>query len=272
MEIIGGIAAPATPGVKDNVDNGDNGGGGGGGNEDAVMKAFVEARREVLGGGPRGSGRSEAEEKSPDDIVATASVGKAMEDDSVLKASVDTSKSGESTGVATAKDLLSGAAAVSEVKITRAMKDQFLDCVVSGKRYRSQEVLYGGRLRVSVRCRSLDETDAIESYLRRMVSLGRISSPSEYANAARRCLLVAQVSEVNGVEYQEMAKPYKFTETGDGLNPPAWEAQMDVFGRMPEQIVSALSGCVLRFEAAYWRMVSMAGDENFWNPGESTGE
>jgi hypothetical protein len=157
------------------------------------------------------------------------------------------------------------------VKIEQKHKDAFLDCIVSGERYMEEFSLFGGKIRVKVRCRSSEETDAIEAYARREISAGRITLNSEYATLMRKLLLAAQIEEVNGVKYDTLKKPLFYIETKDGLTPPAWSDQIDLWASKPDYLVASLFECIIGFEARYWGMIRESKNENFWKSGESTG-
>ena len=232
--------------------------------EGKLFQAFKKARDQMAEEAAAAEASRHVEK--PDDVVAEASTDDEAKADPVVAA-----------GTATDGALRDAAATLggpsqNDVKVLRRHKEAFLDCVVNGSRYTEEFRLYGGRLVIRVRCRSAAETEAIEAYARRKVSSGETRYQSEYMALMRRLLLTAQLAEANGVEYPEMAAPYKFVETADGLTPPAWESQMKVWDSKSDAWMSAVAGAILEFEARYWKMVSMSGDENFWAPGESTGE
>ena len=78
--------------------------------------------------------------------------------------------------------------------------------------------------------------------------------------------------EINGVKYREMASPLFFEETPKNLFRPGWEADLPIWEKKPDALVSIVIKCIVNFEARYWAMVRKSDDENFWLPGESTGE
>lgn len=185
-------------------------------------------------------------------------------DDPLLQAAGDMS----SSSISKAKEMLAGNV---EALVKKEHKDEFLRCLVTGERYTERFSLFGGSLIAVIRCRSVDETDAIDTYMRRKVAIGDIRYDAEYANLMRLVLITAQVQELNGVQYGTLKAPLKFVETKDAMNPPAWEEDLAIWRAKPDVIISALTGAVLEFEARYWHMVGHSTDVNFWKPGESTG-
>lgn len=185
-------------------------------------------------------------------------------DDPLLQAAGDMSGS----SLSKAKELIAGNI---EALVSKEHKDEFLRCLVTGERYTERFSLFGGALKAVIRCRSVDETDAIDTYMRRKVAIGDIRYDAEYANLMRLVLITAQVQEINGVTYGTLRAPLKFVETKESMEPPAWEEDLAKWKARPDVIISALTGAVLEFEARYWHMVGHSTDVNFWNPGESTG-
>ena len=236
------------------------------GSGDALSRAYEKAV-EATGAADSGEAGEHGAEERGDDVVDRASTELRGRDDPVVGAA---SAPVEGSSLSAGKGSLSPAS--GDVEILRRHKEAFLDSVVSGGRYVEEFRIFGGRMSVRVRSRTNAETDALESYLRRQIALSAVSYESEYSSLTRRLLMVAQVAEVDGVEYPEMAAPLKYVETPEGLTPPAWEPSLGMWASKPDAVVAAISGCIMEFEARYWKMISMSRDENFWLSGESTGE
>lgn len=219
--------------------------------EKAVVQSVVDTNKRI---GP-------AKEDFPDKV----DVKEYVESDPVLK------QVGDMSGMS----LSAAKKAIGESDrvrlITKEHREAFTDCLITGERYCEAFNNFGGKMRIVVRCRSSEETDAVDAYLSRKIRTGEVKTDSEYSHLARLVLIVAQIAEVNGVGYPEMAHPLKFSEDKDGIVPPAWEKDLEVWANKPDVIISALAGAILEFEARYWYMVSKASDTNFWTPGESTG-
>ena len=159
-----------------------------------------------------------------------------------------------------------------KVEITQADKNAYLDAIVKGTRYTSKASLFGGRVNVKFRSRSLEETAAILSYINHEGAAGSFRTRADVQNASLTALLVAQVAEIDGVSYGEMKKPLLYVETVDGVDEPAWVKDLEIWRRKPEALVAALGDALVEFEAKYWEMTRAAKDENFWNPDGSTGK
>lgn len=158
------------------------------------------------------------------------------------------------------------------IKVSKEARDKFLECLCTGERYTEEFQLYGGRIKGKIRCRSLDETEAIEAYTRRQIITRSIVTQAEYTALVRRALLAAQVAELNGVQYPELQKPLLSVETPEELKQPGWLPQLEFWGAKPDAFAMALLEQVLEFEARYWAMIRSSNDENFWKSGEFTEE
>lgn len=159
-----------------------------------------------------------------------------------------------------------------DVVISDADKAAFLDSIVSGSRFESTTYLFGGRLKLKLRSRSLEETEAILSFLHRTGVKGELVTKADVSNAALTALLVAQVKELGDVSFDEMRRPLKYVETADGVKDPGWVKDLKIWNKKPEALCSAIGAALVDFEAKYWKMVDEAKNENFWNPGGSTGK
>lgn len=211
----------------------------------AVLKSFAETDAE------------EAEEDKEKDNSPEIDVQKHVDSDPLLKAAVA---------------LDPATTAATTIKVSEEQRNRFLDCVVTGDRYTETFDLYGGRVHGKIRCRSLDETEAIEAYIRRQVITRKIVSQAEYTSFVRRALLSAQIEELNGVKFPELEKPLFATETEEGLVQPGWLGRLDKWGTNPDALVVTLVGKILDFEARYWAMIRSSENENFWKTGEFTEE
>ena len=197
----------------------------------------------------------------PLESVNSADVDKVKSMDGILKETENMEKE--------SKSLITDSPA-REAVITTEDKSEFLNAITTGSRYTSTAYLFGGKLAVKFRSRSVEETEAILAYMHRSGISGDFVTKADVSDAALAALLVAQVAELGGVEYGEMKKPLKYTETVDGIKEPGWLEDMQVWRRKPEYLVAALGDALVEFEAKYWEMVRASKDENFWNPGGST--
>lgn len=157
-----------------------------------------------------------------------------------------------------------------EVDITPADKAAFLDAIVSGSRFVSEASLFDGRVKVSFRSRSVEETEAILAYLHRSGVAGKFTTRTDVRDTSLLALLVAQVASLNDVDYDEMRRPLNAVETLGGVTEPAWVEDLEIWRRKPEALVTALGDALVEFESKYWTLTKAATDENFWKPGGST--
>lgn len=223
---------------------------------DAISSARKELQDEI-------AEQEKDDRKGPDDVVGSGSVSDHVEDSPALKSVSDGTDRNMSASV--------GASPDRHFEVLQRHKDAFIHSVITGDRYTEEFDRLGGKLHIVVRCRSSIETDAIESYARRMVIMDKVKLQSEYSSMMRKLLFTAQIEEINGVKYPEMKGPM-FIESHDGkIEMPGWEGDYRAWEGKPDALVSALIDCILVFEARYWYMVSNSDNENFWNPEESTG-
>lgn len=214
----------------------------------AVLSAFKEADDEE-----RAEAKKAAEEaKARMEAASTIDVKKHSAGDGLLA-------------------LASGTAGAAEkATITKQNKDDFCSCLISNSRYTEKFSLFGGKVSLTIRSRTLEETDSIEAYLRWMAATGGVYTAADYSNLARNILLAAQVQEMNGVSYPELKGPMRMTEVDGKREPPGWLPQLETWGKMADAVALAVIRCVVEFEARYWFMVENAKDANFWLHGEST--
>lgn len=169
-------------------------------------------------------------------------------------------------------DLVNLDSAAAKVVITDDDKTRFIDAVLRGCRYTAYAYLYGGKVRVKFRSRTLNETEAIMAYVHREGILGNIVTRADLSDNMMAALFVAQVEEVGDLSYPEMKQPYKFVDTPSGVENPGWIGELEMWKSKPEHLTAALGNALIEFEAKYWKMIGESKNENFWNPGRSTGE
>ena len=157
-----------------------------------------------------------------------------------------------------------------QVVLTEPERNAFLDALISGKRYEQRFVLFGGRVRGKLRCRSTEESEAIAAWLELGIRESRYHSPMDYSLAIRNALLATQVVELNGVRYPELTAPLFRTQLGETTQEPGWVKSADHWSKTPEAVLSGVYDELRLFEKKYWTMVSHARDQNFWPPAGST--
>lgn len=164
------------------------------------------------------------------------------------------------------------------VTVTDREKKEFFDSVISGSRYKASATLFNGGLKVVFRSRSAIESEAIDSFIRKRVALGKIQSNQEYADTMRFAVLAAGVEELNGEKFPTLTEAGEtnigmfYSETKTGLDEPKWLWLYDKWRARAESVVAVVVEAYFAFEAKYWLMIGNADNENFWKTGESTGE
>lgn len=227
----------------------------------AVNSARDELKKEL-------AEQDSAEEKKPDDVVASSNASEHTNGSHIMSSVVSQTDRTQNLNLKEPQTPVYD----KDFVVLQKHKDNFIRSVITGERYKEEFVKLGGSLRVVVRCRSSIETDAMESYARRMVIMDKVKLQSEYSSMMRKMLFTAQIDEINGVKYPEMKGPM-FIESHDGkIEMPGWQKDYDAWENKPDALVAALIDCILIFEARYWYMVSNSDSENFWKPEESTGE
>lgn len=156
------------------------------------------------------------------------------------------------------------------VIVTEEEREAFLLALVTGNRYMRPFSLFNGKVTGMLRCRSLQESEAIVSYLNLEVQENRYKSIPEYNVGVRNSTLAAQVEILNGVTFGTLVAPLTRTQSEGKVTEPGWLADRDLWSTRPEPVVAALYEEVRKFERKYWTMVAHAGDQNFWQPAGST--
>lgn len=170
-----------------------------------------------------------------------------------------------------AKLATDGSLLPEEINITQAEKDLFLDCVVTGKRFELSFSLFNDKIKGRFRSRSQIESAAILARLNWETENKHVHNALEFATRLRNMLLTAQVAEVRNTKYDVMKEPLYRTVKGlTETVEPGWLTQVDGWMGEHEGLVSAIYRELQLFERKYWVMVNNAGDQNFWNPAEST--
>jgi len=169
-----------------------------------------------------------------------------------------------------AGDLTRGLILPDEIIITNKEREAFLDALVSGDRFKLSFSIFNGRITGVLRSRSQAESHAIIQQLNRESTQGAVMTQLEYATRLRNMLLAAQVEELSGEAYVELASPLLQTVKGDETVKAGWLPQVNVWVDKNEGLVAALYRELQKFERKYWTMVENSDNQNFWNPVEST--
>ena len=170
-----------------------------------------------------------------------------------------------------ATDLTMSRLLAKTITVEPGAKSAFIESMISGKRFELPFELFGGKVCGVFRGRSQSESLAIINKLNRESNDGTLTNGLEYASRLRNMLLAAQVRALGNDTYAELKAPLTtLVEGPDKITPPAWMEQVKIWEAKPEGLTSALYAKLVEFEQIYWTMVDSAGDQNFWNPAEST--
>lgn len=154
----------------------------------------------------------------------------------------------------------------SDLEITPEEKAAFIDSLISGKRYKHEYSIFGGKIHVVIRNRSSEETHAMYSYIRRVLSKNGDNEGMNIVEGDMAYIpLVAQIDEINGTKFPEMKHPLSYEESDGKEIPPGWLEDFKAWKAKPEGLTSALISFVQLFEYKYWTMVKEAANKNFWN-------
>ena len=156
-----------------------------------------------------------------------------------------------------------------ELEITPEEKDAFVESLLTGKRHYQTYTIFGNRVHVTIRNRTIAETQAMYAYMRYMLTKDA-SALAILEGDMSYILLAAQIEEINGVKYPEMQEPLNFIENDGKVQDPGWLSCLQDWKSKPEGLTNALINRVQLFEYKYWTMVSEASNRNFWNPETST--
>ena len=170
-----------------------------------------------------------------------------------------------------AVDLTGARLMKATVVIDPGTKASFIDSMITGKRFKLPFSVFGGKVTGVLRSRSQAESLAIIARINREISDKTVNNGLEYATRLRNMLLATQVDSLGSDSFVELKAPLMTTVEGpDKVMPPGWLPQVQVWEAKGEGLASALYQELIVFEQKYWTMVDNAGDQNFWNPAEST--
>ena len=151
-----------------------------------------------------------------------------------------------------------------DLVITPEEKSAFVDAMITGDRYRQTFTMFGGRVSVTLRSRTAEETHAFYAFIRHSLAQGdgRLSITEGDMSYVP---LVAQVEELNGTRFPEMKSPLTYEANGETEVEPGWLNDFLAWKKKPEGLTSALINRLQLFEYKYWTMVKEASNKNFWN-------
>jgi len=205
------------------------------------------------------------EPKAPGNAAATA------EKDTGKKGGGMLSQANIASDTAVPKEEASVGAALSigaetkDVVITVEDKVAFIDSVVNNTRFERDYSLFGGKLKVTIRSVTADETNALAAWAFK----NALSDPTWHMSGrGRKNLLAAQVARFNGIEIPPLKEPLFATLQDDGktVKDPGWVESASFWDDKSAAVVDSVMRCIADFDLRYSTLCKKAEDENFWAP------
>ncbi len=164
----------------------------------------------------------------------------------------------------TAEDVSLGPKTKS-ITITPAEKAAFIDAVVNNTRFTKDYSLFGGRVKITVRSLTSDETNALAIWT---VKSGAKDPSGLTAGRYRKYLAAAQIAMYNGVDMPPLEQPLFETLGKDGktVNPPGWIERSGYWDGVGYGVFMAVMNCISDFDLRYSTLCKEANNENFWIP------
>jgi len=151
------------------------------------------------------------------------------------------------------------------VTVTAEDKVRFIDAVASNSRFERNYTLFGGRISLTVRSITAEESNALAAWAFKKA----VADPTwNVSGRGRRHILVAQIARFNGTDMPPMEKPLFETLGSDGktLSEPGWVGRADFWEGIGAGVVDAVMNCISDFDTRYRILCEKAEDENFWLP------
>ena len=159
----------------------------------------------------------------------------------------------------------------AQLVITPEDKEAFITSIISGARLVLSFTRLGERFHISIRSRTVPETQAIFQALKHEIDDAKLITQTDYTIRLRSMMLAAQVVTLNGIDNVTLATPLNRTIDSIGKTvEPAWLGQANHWNGISEGVQSIAWECLNEFEDKYWMMVEDAKNANFWNPAAST--
>lgn len=151
------------------------------------------------------------------------------------------------------------------VVITYMDKMAFIDSIVNNTRFEKEYRLFGGKVSVTFRSLTSDESAALGAYI---LKAGTENPTEQMSGVNVKYILLASVSRFNGVDIPPLAMPLFETLGDDGktVTKPGWVESASFWEGRPVALIQALSDLMNEFNDLYSTMCSKAEDENFWSP------
>ena len=144
-------------------------------------------------------------------------------------------------------------------------KIAFIDAVVGNTRYTKDYSLFGGKIKLTVRSLTADETNALAAWT---VKSGAKDPAGLTSGRYRKYLAAAQVAIYNGTEMPALEEPLFETLESDGktVKQPGWVERSAFWDGLGYGVFSAVIKCISDFDLIYSTLCKEAENENFWSP------
>jgi len=154
----------------------------------------------------------------------------------------------------------------TNIEIAPADKDAFTAALIGNTRMTLSSKRLGGKCTITVRSRTLRETDAIIKQLQRESREGKFHAQLDQSMRLRALILAFQVAELNGTEYAIPEEPLIEIVSDSGTTKPAWIGRADDWYGQSDAMNTIVWGCIQEFEDKYWMMTENAANADFWQP------
>ena len=152
-----------------------------------------------------------------------------------------------------------------EVEISHVDKALFIDSVAKNERFTKDYVMFGGKLKFTLRSLTIDEVNALSIW---SVKQGTIDPAGIVSGKYRKYLLAAHVAMIDGMEIPPLVEPLfeRIGKDGKSVEEPGWLHQADFCDGMAYGKFQAILNCIGKFDKLYSTLCSKAEDSNFWVP------
>ena len=160
---------------------------------------------------------------------------------------------------------LSIGAETKDIVITADDKAAVIDSVVNNTRFERDYSLFGGKLTVTIRSLTADETNALAAWAFKKA----VDDPTWHMSGrGRKHLLAAQVAKFNGTVIPPLKEPLFSTLESDGktVKAPGWAESTSFWDDKGTAVVDSVMNCIADFDRKYSTLCKKAEDENFWAP------
>lgn len=175
-----------------------------------------------------------------------------------------------------------GALALPVITITAADKAAFMDALIGLAPLELDFTRFTGNLRVRVRSRTYQQSDAIFQEARNYLYVNKVHPHAVQATLWRviRCgLFFFQVVSLETARksaaypaYEGALQSSSTLKNGvlEIVLPPWVDLALKAWGDVPVAVTNAVLNSIVEFDKKYFTMADKVNDENFWNPEDST--